>query len=553
MKDFILSLTRFFTAIALALSAYGIWTGNTSYVRIDASDKGDNIVNIVDNVNVWDMGTRFYSAQRNEENDIFEFVRYVQLMQCTGGNESRDLFIDPHDTSTYTDYKFEGLIKNCRGILSLGAKPHLKLGNVPLKFTAGSVIGAFGVNLYAPDDYELYYNYIKAIAGALVDEFGLDEVRTWRFGCMTEFENKDWFMARSGDPEESAEDYCRLYDYTVQALLDVIGEDVFVGAHAMAVTEGLWDEAKFIEHVARGTNYANGGTGTRICFLSGSFYDYYPGKYTEGFTLPETLRFLMDTAEKYGLDNLIYGIDEGRILGGNSSGAVDSQLSSRTCGYTWQAAYDARLFKQAIDCGADYFSSWCFLSGGLLNGYPTVSYHVAKNLSAFGGSQRVKSKVTSLKADIDAEIDCLAGWDEESGTLRAMVYNFKNDVNYDKKTRVKLKIALPELDGRDVKVTRYLINDDCNYFDEWQKDRFTYGITDSCFSWSPDDPCIDDTTILSDPTARSIYLHELRDKYIECSRLVPATENARVKNGRLALTDDLDASGVIFYEITASD
>ena len=44
-------------------------------------------------------------------------------MQCTGGTADRDLFVDPYDTSTMTDYKFDKLIENCRGILSLGAKP----------------------------------------------------------------------------------------------------------------------------------------------------------------------------------------------------------------------------------------------------------------------------------------------------------------------------------------------------------------------------------------------------------------------------------------------
>ena len=99
---------------------------------------------------------------------------------------------------------------------------------------------------------------------------GKEEVLSWRFGVMTEFENADWFIANDGNANSAFKEYCKLYDYTVQALIDVIGEDVYVGAHAMSVTEGQWDERDFIEHCAKGTNYKTGETGTKICYLSGS-------------------------------------------------------------------------------------------------------------------------------------------------------------------------------------------------------------------------------------------------------------------------------------------
>lgn len=125
------------------------------------------------------------------------------------------------------------------------------------------------------------------------------------------------------------------------------------------------------------------GTGTHISFLSASFYDSKPGKYTSGMTLPETIAFIKNCAEQNGLNDLIYGVDEGRLLCGNSAGTDDNQLLSRTVGYTWQAAYDARIFSQMINAGGDYFSSRDFLTGGLLEGIPTVSYHVASNISRF--------------------------------------------------------------------------------------------------------------------------------------------------------------------------
>ena len=548
-----MKISSFFMAIVTFLSFFFssfpalFKSVSTAEINVDTSHSGDVIPNVVDNINVWHMGNSFYNAQRNEENDVFEFVKYVQLMQCTGGTADRDLFIDPYDTSTFTDYKFEPLIENCRGILNLGAKPHLKLGGVPIKFTTGYEMGGFDMNVYPPDDFNAYYGYIKAIAEALVEEFGLEEVRSWRFGVMTEYENSDWFMARSGLPEDSAVAYCKLYDYTVQALLDVIGEDVFVGAHSMTVTEGLWDEEIFIRHVAEGTNYANGRKGSHIKFLSASFYDRSPGAFTNGYTLPETFAYLKEKAEKYGLEDLIYGVDEGRILSGTTEGKVDSQLFNRTTGFTWQAAYDARLFAQTINAGADYFSSWNFLTNGNLDGYPIISYHVASNVAKFEGMKILSADTKKLKTSLEVEIGNLVAQDEETGLIRAMVYNFKNNLKYKGKADVTLNI--PAESGKKYKVTQYLVNDDCNYFDEWQEDRVKYNITDDCFAWSPDDPMLDNTTTLSDPRAIEIYKSELRDKYIECARLTPECFEVTAEEGNLTLDIMLEAGNVVFFEI----
>ena len=65
-----------------------------------------------------------------------------------------------------------------------------------------------------------------------------------------------------------------------------------------------------------------------ISFLFASFYDSKPGEYTSGKTLPETIAFIKNCAEENGLNDLIYGVDEGRILSGNSAGTDDRVLDS---------------------------------------------------------------------------------------------------------------------------------------------------------------------------------------------------------------------------------
>ncbi len=552
----IISFFSYLLALIIALPgiiASGGKSVNDYSFTVDSSVMGDELPNVVSNVNIWDMNgsDQFTNLKINEEYNIGEFVEFVQLMQCTGGNATRDLFKDPMNFDVLDDYDFTRLIDNCKGILQLGAKPHLKLGSVPLKYSANALEGkVFGTNIYPPDDYDVYYNYMAAMAQALVDAFGKDEVLTWRFGVMTEYENAQWFMAVSGDPQESAVEYCKLYDYTVAALQDKIGENVVVGAHSMTVTEGLWDENIFIQHCANGNNYKTGEKGTRVCFLTGSFYDSCPGEPTSGYSLPKTIAFLQQCAEKAGLKDIVFGIDEGRILCGISSGEADDQLLSRTVGYTYQAAYDARIYKQLFDCGGDYFSAWGYLSNGLFDGNPTVSYHVAKNIYSFAGADRVSLQKNKSGVIYKAEVDAVAAFDSETDTLRVMAYNFKDDIEYNKPVDLSFEINASQYDGRTVKITKYDVDDDCNYFDEWVEDRNAFGIGNDCFAWSPDDPCIENITTLNNSAAREIYFTQLRSKYYECSKLVPFTETVVVKNGALALEDTLAANGVIFYEIT---
>ncbi len=543
-------ITAFIAAVYYAV--FGFFTSFNFCGRyafnIDTSQLGGVVGNKASNINVWDMGTQFYNPSKNTDNDIFEFVEYVQLMQCTGGNPDRDLFKDPYDRSVPDDYDFEPLIKNCRGILSLGAKPHLKLGSVPMKYTSEYSIEYFSTNVYPPDDYGVYYDYIAAIAQALVDEFGKDEVLTWHFGVMTEYENSDWFLAKSRTAADTAVEFCRLYDCTVAALQNVIGENVYVGAHSMSVSEGLWDEEIFIRHCAEGTNYSTGKKGTRLCYLSASFYVSSPGDKNKGRkSLPDMFKELRGYAEKYRLYDLDYGVDEGRVLTGNSSGATSDELMLRAAGYSWQAAFDARLYGQMIDSDVDYFSYWGYFSGGLINGNPTVSYHVSDNIRKFRNSRLAKVKRTKNGCIFKAEVKAYAAFDENENILHIMAYNYRNKVNYKHSADVAFSISVPQLSDGEVTVTEYRINDDCNFFDEWQKDREKYGIDDSCFSWSPDDGNIE--AVLQDSEKRELYFNELAPGYKVCSTLTPVKTKAEIKNGKLDINTELGGNEVIFYEI----
>ena len=180
--NFLTEVAAFFLSVAyfFLVPLFNVFPCYNDYsFEINAAETGDTLPNAVSNINRWNMNDGlFVDPEANPDNNIFEFVEYVQFMQCTGGSADRDLFKDPFDFDTLDDYDFTSLIENCRGVLKMGAKPHLKTGSVPLKYSAlARTDTTFGTNPYPPDDYDVYYDYIYAIGEALVNEFGAKELQ----------------------------------------------------------------------------------------------------------------------------------------------------------------------------------------------------------------------------------------------------------------------------------------------------------------------------------------------------------------------------------------
>lgn len=489
---------------------------------------GKIITNKVSVMNQWDFRGNFMTQR---EEGFFaknmDFVEYMQFMTATGGNKARDLFYDPLDTATLDDYDFSPLITACKNVLHQGIRPFIKTGNIPLKYSACEpVMGTFGVNIFEPADYDIYYDYIAALADTLVCEFGLDEVKSWKWGVFTEYENADWFV---GDKTASGAmtAYCKIYDYTVAALTDVLGDDIYVGAHSMTCSEGMWDERDFIEHCAVGTNFKTGKTGTLIRCLSISFYDITPNQ-ANAISVTESVDIVRETAESLGLD-LEYGIDEGRILNGMDG----KPLTSRVVGFTYQAGYDARLLKRMVDFYIDYFATWCYLTGDIFSGLKTVSHHVASRFYKMVGSVEVAHETIKSNLPALVESDLIASYNKDDHKFYVMAYCFKNDIKYSGTVNAEFKISLPMFDG-EVKITRYLIDNDANFFDKWRTDAALEG-KENTTGWSID-------------SAHIILPFDLV-KYEKYSELVPKGSITKLDNGSVTLNVPLTGNAVVFYVI----
>ena len=531
-------------------------------LRILPENKLGTIENKLSNMNMWNY-TMFwqdgYSASYFA--NVYPFVEEMQFMTATGGELTRDLFVDPSDRSVLDDYDFSPLVNACRNVVEQGLTPVVKTGNIPQKYSSVSTTGTFGVNLYPPDDYNVYYNYIRAMTQTMVDNFGLEEVRTWRWGCFTEYENGDWFQG-------TCEDYCKIYDYTVAAIQSVLGFDIRIGAHSMSCSEGLWDERDFIEHCISGTNYCTGEQGTRLTYLAVSYYDNKMSELSARSTrLVKTVNILRDKVnasvaaavssgisqehlDTLGVTSIYYGVDEGRILAG-TSGANTADLTERIVGQTKQAAYDAMLLDLMVENDIDYFSSWAFHTEQF-SGLPTVSYHTASEFYKMVGTTQVE---TAIERYVDNSLyprtqDILASVDE-NGTVHAMVFDFGDDLNkrdMDKNVGNSVHLLM-DMKCEKAKITFSWVNDSSNFFDEWEADYKAAGITKADFSWSPDSTQLPGN-LLSD-LARRTYLANISNgsNYKQCSILKMESVEVPVTDGELYYHLPLEPNSVVFMKI----
>jgi xylan 1,4-beta-xylosidase len=115
---------------------------------------------------------------------------------------------------------------------------------------------------YPPKDYDRWRDLIAAWARHSVERYGASEVASWYWEVWNEPDIGYWH----GTPEE----YQKLYDYAADGLKRVlpgarIGGPTVTGPNGTRTQEFL---RGFLEHCARGTNYATGKTGAPLDYIT---------------------------------------------------------------------------------------------------------------------------------------------------------------------------------------------------------------------------------------------------------------------------------------------
>ena len=532
----------------------------TAVVTIDATAMSGRVLpNPVSTVTIWGNFRRA---------DYPDFVERAVMFTATGGNAGRDLFADPSDATRLDDYDFTRLLTNCRNALACGITPDLHLGNVPVKFTkgcdprrekaGGADGGSYGFNIRPPDDYAVYGAYMKAVANALVAEFGRDAVRRWRFSVLTEANNRHWFEAKDGTAESTKAAFFKLYDHTVKAFTDVLGDDVAIGTHLLATDSSpemtTFTYGDFIAHCASGANDATGGTGAPLNLLAFSYYHDHPDDDQENpsagrMTDFATLRSALDAA---GFTRAVVCMDEGRVYRTNNSGTNEDELVTRAVGQSWQAAFDVRAAKSAFDHGGDGFASWGHLAGpnSLCHGFPTVSWFAARELAKFAGMRRLEASVDAKLASAKEQVDAIAAVSDNGVRVRLALCRFRDKLVFRDRVSASAKVTLPAaMRGRTVTLSSLAVDDTNNWFSDWLADRKAYSIDAMCFWASQDDQS--PLATLAGAASRTLFAETLGPKYAaKAASVVPSVQTLAVPEDGVALLPfTLVGNAAVFAEI----
>ncbi|WP_435414369.1 GH39 family glycosyl hydrolase [Polaribacter aestuariivivens] len=284
--------------------------------------------------------TRFNSSGfRNSIQNIKPYVKSYNLVRTMGGRtDNLNTFYKGVDASGKIITDFSGLIQSMRNFMSTGFKPRIVLDNVPWQMSLPKVDDTYG-NSKPPNDYGLWRQYVNAYLQALVDEFGMSEVKSWRFRIATEpnYTPHHWRGAK--------EEFFKHYDITVDEVLKVI-PDAIVGPGNLLTERLATFTTEIIDHCATGTNYATGEIGTKMDFFSLSYYEKLNKKEVRFENVVKHYRNKLNSYTQFS--NIPFDIQEFGILRGDN-GVRGLSLSDATeVGASWYATITDLAFKYNI-------------------------------------------------------------------------------------------------------------------------------------------------------------------------------------------------------------
>ncbi|MDO7882713.1 GH39 family glycosyl hydrolase [Salinibacterium soli] len=528
---------------------------------VDLRTSGKTYENTFSNLLAWSndhwWSTGASSISSSYYSTYYPELEEVQLLFITGGcytgytnpitcGPARDPFVDPTDTSTMTDYDFDSIMTGLDNIVRSGLTPYLKIGSQPIKYSSSPKIGVFGTNTAPPANYTTYYNYLRALVSRAVTEFGATEVRSWRWGVLTEYDNRDQFEHPDGTAASTKVAYFKLYDWSAKALEDELGAgNVKIGAHAQGNIGGFWDYRELLDHVTTGTNYATGGTGSPMDYMSISFYDNSPTSLTNFANTLATLRAKIDAV---GLNGLEIGIDEGSMFA--PDGDPNGDLST-----SFQSALHAWRYQLATDYDLSWWGRWGLSTDGVYSYSepvivnPTVT-NLGKLVKRMSGSQQLAVSYAGTPSDNTNQVGSYSGYDASTDTLYVMVFNRNNSPTSTSSETVE--VNLTNIANSSPVATKFLIDDThSNFFPTWAANRAAqgYGASDyrvgaSLYNWLLPD-------VLTTPAAAS-YWNSQKSTYASLSALneLSASSNVTFTSTTAKITVTMPPQGVALFKVT---
>ena len=284
--------------------------------------------------------SRFNGASfRNSLTNIKPYVKSYNLVRMMGGrSDNQNTFYKGVDGSGKIITDFSGLLSSLRNFRLTGFKPRIVLDNVPWEMSLPKVDDTYG-NSKPPNDYGIWRQYVNAYLQALVDEFGMSEVKTWRFRIATEpnYTPDHW--------RGTKEEFFKHYDITVDEVLKVI-PDAIVGPGNL-LTEGVATyTTEVIDHCATGTNYATGQIGTKMDFFALSYYEKLDKKEVRFENVVKPYRDKLNSYTQFS--NIPFDIQEFGILRGDNGERGLSLSDATELGASWYATIADLAYKYNV-------------------------------------------------------------------------------------------------------------------------------------------------------------------------------------------------------------
>jgi len=322
--------------------------------------------------------------------------RYADTINCVrllGGIKlEKDDYFRGVDAQGQAICDFSAGIALLTGVRKCGFTPWIVLDNVPAAMCDNPTKNRYG-NTEPPSDFRVWGSYVRQLVQALLDEFGHEEVKRWRFRVGTEPDLKP------GHWTGTKEQYFVHYDHTVAAVLSVLpGAKIGPGNIIDPVKKRKWQSwgTEIIDHCATGTNHATGQIGTPLSLFASS---YYTAVGTTDERFDNLIRLLRSKLQQYPqFADIPVEIQESGIL---SEGGKWIVGDGTEFGGSWMAHFADKIYRLRVRRVYQWW--WNTNKGG---GIPIPLNHVLDMLEAMVGGTRLQVEATrSSEAD---HVGCIA-------------------------------------------------------------------------------------------------------------------------------------------------
>ncbi|WP_221469355.1 GH39 family glycosyl hydrolase [Cohnella nanjingensis] len=370
---------------------------------------------------------------------VYPWANNIIMMTSTGGRSTNDMY---HEIAGTPYYNFNPLLESVGNVLRAGKdaqgnftiKPVIALAQIPYELAlnpSAPSFNPFGVNnVSQPKDYTKYYNYIQALAQALVNKFGLTEVESWSWKLYTEPDNNlGWWAPYGTNTTSNRDEYFKLYDYTNAALQSVIPSNKLVVGPGNMLNETTWG-SQIIAHAATGTNAYTGTTGTQMNTFTFSWYarhgaGYYDLTNSGSENLQTRINSFQSSLAQYPQLNVaLTGSDETAMYDDENGNAYRAGDGGEV-GASWYAG----LYKRAQDNHLARVTPWFFWTTGSLTnpaGNKSAMYNaylLTNMLGASGTANRLSVNTSGTVSNPGDEVQSVAAYDPTANTIRVLVYN----------------------------------------------------------------------------------------------------------------------------------